>query len=337
MDPARAVLDQGSKPGEAAPGAGADAAAASARIVIDETSNKLLVYGTAEMFDRVKDVLRTIDVPQRQVLVEATFVEVDLTDTLQYGAQYFLEKMIHGTHLSAQMTNNTSGIPGVSGPGASLTVGMNAQAILSTLNQVTHVNVISSPNLLVTNNQPARLVVGDQVPVTTQSQNTLVNTGVTVTSVEYRDTGIIFDVTPHITASGSVALDILQEVSSVKDVTTASLTPTISQRRVTSSVVADNNETIVIGGLFSDQKNASVGGLPGLVNVPILGGLLGSTAKSDTKTELLVLISPKIINNRDEARNITREMSSRLSDLRLVERTSPPAHCKPGSCVSSRY
>ena len=353
VDPARAMLEQGLKRGDGTTAGGLQGgeAGSGARIVVDESSNKLLVYGTSEQFEKVKDAMRTIDVPQKQVLVEATFVEVQLNDSLRYGVQYYLNKVINGTSISAKLTPSEDGTVGPQSPGGSLKIGMNTQAIIDALSGVTKVNVISSPNLMVMNNQPARLVVGDQVPVSTQSRtDPLSNNNVTVSSIEFRDTGIIFDVTPHISASGAVTLDILQEVSSVKNTARANtLTPTISQRRVTSTVVASNNETVVIGGLFAADRQQSRSGLPILIKVPVLGGLLGQTENSDTRTELLVLISPKIVNDKNDARAVTRELSDRMTDLRLIDTRRiprlppsppPPAHptCKPGtSCVSAKY
>lgn len=349
LDPARAALDQAVKKSDAgAPTAGETAS--SARLVIDSVNNKLLLYGSQDQFEKLQSALRTIDRPQKQVLVEASFIEVELTNDLQYGVQYYLNKMAKGIAFQGQLTANASGQVAPISPGGSLTIGLNPQAIINTLSSLTTVNVISSPNLMVKNNQPARLVVGDQVPVSTQSTSNLLNTGgISVTAISMVDTGIIFDVTPHITASGAVTLDILQEVSSVKTANGASansLTPTISQRRVTSTVVAENNETVVIGGLFSRNRQRSRSGLPGLISMPVIGGIFGDTENTDDKTELIVLISPKIINDRGDARNVTRELSDRVTDLRLIDTRArrvlsapvPARSCDPATkCVSEKY
>ncbi len=341
LSPGRAMLDQGRREGAGDQGP-------VARIVADDSSNKLLVYASASQFERVKDVMRTIDIPQKQVLVEATIIEVTLNNDLRYGAQFYLDKVVNGTKITGSLTPGSTGGLGTQIPGGSLTIGMSNKAILDALSGVTRVNVISSPNIMVMNNQPARLVVGDQVPVTTQTRSDPLSTSnVQVSSVEYRDTGIIFDVTPRVNSSGTVTLDILQEVSNVKR-NSAQATiqnPTISQRRVTSTVVAGNNETIVIGGLFSSDRQGTRAGLPFLTSVPLLGGIFGTTTNSDVKTELLVLISPRIVNDKNDARRVTRELQDRVTDLRLIE-TSPrrpatrnpaPPPCKAPGCISAKY
>jgi general secretion pathway protein D len=337
LDPARALLEQARRGDASGTTAGAGEFGTTARIVADETSNKLLVYSTSDQFERIKDVMRTIDIPQKQVLVEATIIEVSLNDDLRYGVQYYLDKVVNGTKIKGSLTPGSGGTLGPQTPGGSITVGLNTQAIVDALSGVTKVNIISSPNLMVMNNQSARLVVGDQVPITTQTRSDpLVNTNVQVSSVEFRDTGIIFDVTPRINAAGTVTLDILQEVSAVKQNSSQTLTPTISQRRVTSTVVVTNNETIVIGGLFSSDVQRRRSGLPVLSSIPAVGGLFGTTMNGEVKTELLVLISPKIVNGASDARRLTGELKNRISELRLIETRQLPAAPAPTSARAPR-
>lgn len=330
VDPARALLQQGGAGLPAAGGGGENPA----RIVVDDVSNKLLVYATAAQFDKVKEFLRTLDIPEKQVLVEATIIEVALTDELRYGAQYYIDRVINGTTLKGNLIPGSGGTSGLQAAGASLAVGLSSQAIIDTLNQVTRVNVVSSPNLMVVNNQSARLIVGDQVPVTRQTRTDTGSLGnAIVNSIDFRDTGIIFDVTPRVSASGNIMLDIIQEVSSVKR-GGQTLTPTISQRRLNSVVTAANNETVVLGGLFSTDLQSTNGGLPFLADVPVLGGVFGTQSRANNKTELLVLISAQIVNDRTDARNVTRQMKDRIEKLRLVE-TVP---CKRNAnCVKAAY
>lgn len=324
VDPARALLGQSSR---GVPGQQGGAEASQPRVVVDETSNKLLFYSTGDQFNRAKEFLAALDIPEKQVLVEATVVEVTLTDSLRYGTQYFIDRVINGTKITGSLAPGSAGIIGPQTPGASLAVGLSTQGIIDTLNQVTRVNVISSPNLMVLNNQPARLIVGDQVPITRQtSSNPLGNSNNTiVNSIDFRDTGIIFDVTPHVNAAGSVTLDILQEVSSVKP-GGQTLTPTIAQRRLNSVVTAHNNETIVLGGLFSTDNQSAKAGLPFISQITGIGGAFGTQSNTTNKTELLVLLSVRIVKDREEARVVTRQMRDRLESLKLG---GPPACSGP--------
>jgi general secretion pathway protein D len=290
------------------------------RIVPNAQSNALLIYSTRQQFDKVRDVLRTIDVPQRQVLVEATIVEVTLNNDLKYGVQFFLDKLINGTKIVGGFSEGDSIKPIQSAPGFSLAVGLSSRAVIEALSGVTAINVISSPNVMVLNNETARLAVGDQVPIATQSrQDSLSRDPVVVNTIEFRDTGVIFDVTPRINSGGSVTLNIAQEVSSVQRQAQQTLTPTISQRKLRSSVTANNGETIILGGLFSNSTSRSQSGLPGMQRAGILGKLLGSTSNYSTKTELLVLISPRIISDKMEARAATNEMRARIKELQIDE------------------
>jgi general secretion pathway protein D len=297
------------------------------RIVPNAASNTLLIYATKQEYERVRDILRSIDVPQRQVLVEATIVEVTLNDELKYGVQYFLDKLINGTELTGALSNSDRIFPNPAAPGFSLAVGLTTRAVVDALSGVTSINVISSPNLMVLNNQTARLVVGDQVPIATQSrQNALNNDEVTVNTIEFRDTGVIFDVTPRINSAGSVTLNIVQEVSSVARQAQQTLTPTISQRKIESAVTAGDGETIILGGLFSNSSTKTRSGLPGTTRSSILSGLFGSTQTYKQKTELLILISPRIVSDRMDARAVTNELRSRIKELQVNEparRVSP--------------
>jgi general secretion pathway protein D len=294
------------------------------RIVPNVASNTLLIYATAQEFEQVRDILRSIDVPQRQVLVEATIIEVTLNDELKYGVQYFLDKLINGTEVVGALSNTENLVPNPSSPGFSLSLGLSTRAVVDALSGVTSINVVSSPNLMVLNNQTARLVVGDQVPIATQSrQNALEQDQVTVNTIEFRDTGVIFDVTPRINSAGSVTLNIVQEVSSVARQAQQTLTPTISQRKIESAVTAGHGETIILGGLFSNSNTRTRAGLPGATRSSILSGLFGSTQSFKQKTELLILISPKIVSDKMDARRVTNEIRSRIKELQVNDPGRP--------------
>ncbi len=284
------------------------------RIVASEATNTLLIHATPEEYQRVLGILHRLDVPQRQVLVEATIVEVSLNENLRYGVQYFLEEGGATLGLTSGESFNVS----PSAPGFALTLGGNpANAVIDALDTVTSVNVISSPNLMILNNESARLVVGDQVPtsVRTAQDASSSDDQVFVSTVEYRDTGVIFEVTPRINSSGSVLLNIGQEVSLVGETDPATGNPIISQRLINSSVAVDSGETIVLGGLFSDRRTRGNGGIPILKDLPVAGNLFGNSSRNRAQTELLVLITPRIVNNRMDARRVTAQLRDRVQSL----------------------
>ena len=287
------------------------------RLMVNEPTNTLLIYATDAEYRKVRNVLRTLDVPPRQVLVEATIVEVGLTNDLRHGVQYYLSSRIKGMPIDAVLTNGNFNQITPQQPGFGLTLNAPAKVVIDALSEVTRLNVISAPNVMVVNNQSARLVVGDQVPIATQSrQDPLQDNQVVVNTIELRDTGVIFEVTPRISSSGSVLLDIVQEVSSIKPQSDPTLTPTVSQRKLSSSVTVEHGETIVLGGLFSTQSGSGTTGLPFLSQVPILGNAFGRGTRETARTELIVLITPKIVNDRQGARQVTREIRDRLSELK---------------------
>jgi general secretion pathway protein D len=177
--------------------------------------------------------------------------------------------------------------------------------------------VISSPQLLVLDNQTARLQVGDQVPIATQSAVSVTDADApVVNSIEQRDTGVILSVTPRVNASGLVFMEIEEETSDVVPTTTSQIdSPTIRQRRVSSTVAVQSGETVVLGGLIQDGVEQRETGIPGLHRLPILGPLFGVTEDRDRRTELLVVITPRVIRNPDQARAVTEELRQRLRGL----------------------
>jgi general secretion pathway protein D len=180
--------------------------------------------------------------------------------------------------------------------------------------------VISSPQLLVLDNQTARLQVGDQVPITVQQATPItgdVNT--IVNSIELRDTGVILTVTPRVNAGGLVILEIQQEVSNVvraETVTQSELaTPTISQRLVSSTVAVQSGQTIALGGLITDNRNRSRSGVPILSSIPVIGVLFSTRNNTNDRTELLVLLTPRVIDSAERAQAVTDELRRRLTGI----------------------
>jgi general secretion pathway protein D len=306
---------QGPLPGQPAEAAGA---ASQTRITADETNNALLVLASPAEWATIEAALSQLDIAPLQVLIEASIAEVTLTRDLQYGLQYFFKSGRFGLN----QIENAGGNLSSTFPGLNLLFagGSGANAILDLLDQLTTVKVLSSPNLLVLNNQKARLQVGDQVPVATQSAvGVLTGTSPIVNSIEYRDTGVILQITPRVNASGLVLLDISQEVSAVAQTTSSSLdSPTIQQRRVTSSVAIQDGQTVALGGLISDNHNDQHVGIPVLKDLPYLGVLFGTHDISTTRTEIMILITPHVVRDRASASAVTEELRRSLPLLHAV-------------------
>jgi general secretion pathway protein D len=296
------------------------------RVVADEKNNAVVTYARPRDYRMIEDVIRRLDIVPLQVLIEATVAEVTLNDELSYGLQFFLKRGANIAGLTAPTirtapTNGTGSIADITSvfPGFNYVLSTgSARAILNLLSSVSHVDVVSSPQLLVLDHQTAALQVGDQVPIITQSAISVVTTGApVVNSVDYRNTGVLLQITPRVNASGLITLDIDQEVSDVKATTTSTIdSPTITERRIVSSVVTQDGETIALGGLILDKQDNERSGIPLLSDIPVLGPLFRSTTKSRGRTELLVLLSPKIIRDAREARGMTEELRNRMTAVK---------------------
>jgi len=285
------------------------------RIVADARNNALVVYATASEYEAIESALQKLDIVPLQVMIEATIAEVTLNDTLRYGVEWFF----NSGNNSISFSSLESGAIASLFPGFSYLFASNdVKVVLNALTQVSDVKVISSPQLMVLDNEAARLQVGDQVPIITRTAVSVDNPDAPIANeVEYRDTGVILDIIPHVNASGLVVLDIVQEVS---DVATppggaTTITPTIQQRRIASTVAVNGGETIALGGLIRDSTDNGVTGVPLLSDIPILGNLFKTTSDVVKRTELLVLLTPHVIRNREDARTVTEELRQRLHAL----------------------
>jgi general secretion pathway protein D len=287
-----------------------------AKITSDETNNALLVFGTPREYALIEEALRKLDVLPYQVLIEAAITEVSLNDDMRYGVQWNFQ----AGDTNFALTDGTGPNPTRVFPGFSFFYS-NASDISATLNALeerTNIKVISAPKLLVLNNQTAALQVGDQVPVSTQSAVGVQNPdSPIVNTIEYRDTGVILKVTPRVNAGGLVLLDVAQEVSDVSATKTSDInSPTISTRRISTSIAVQDGQVIALGGLIRDSKSFGKTGLPLLSRLPLLGGLLfGRTNDTQRRTELIVLLKPRVIRTVEDGRAITEELRAKIRTL----------------------
>lgn len=289
------------------------------RIVADESNNAILVMASAQDFQVIESALKRLDVLESQVLIEASILEVSLTDELSYGLEWYIKRTNQfGNNSTTEALldlNSTSGIGPVI-PGFSYTItGTNVSAVLNALASDSKLNVISSPSLMVLDNRTARITVGDQVPVKTETAVT--EGGVTIESIQFKDTGVQLEVKPRINVGGLITLDIRQDVTDVGDPEVATGQRSFRQRNIESTIAIQSGDTIMLGGLITENKTNADSGVPFLSKLPLIGGLFGKTSESNRRTELVVLITPRVVRSADDARLLTDEYRMRMSSLRL--------------------
>jgi len=291
---------------------------ANVRITPDAVNNALLIYASPEHYRIIERTVQQLDQPQLQVAIDATIAEITLNDDLRYGVQFFLKGKDVGLPSDAGSILNTAKDVVLSRvlPGFNFLVGTEAQprVILDALHAVTDVKILSTPSVVVVDNQFASLQVGDQIPITTRTaQSVDVPTAPVVNNIDYRNTGVILKVAPRINANGNVLLDVEQEISAVANTTTAdTLTPTISQRKVRSSIAVASGQTVLLGGLISERQDRGRKGIPGLDQIPGVGDLLSRSSGTMARTELIIFIRPQIIRNGIDANRVARELRGKM-------------------------
>jgi general secretion pathway protein D len=293
------------------------------RIVANNDSNSLLVLATPAEFSVIEAALTRLDAPSRQVLIEASLAEVTLNDQLRYGIQW----NYNGKKGPITLSDAANGAVSQSFPGLSylFTGSTNIRAVLNALETVTTVRVISSPKLVTLNNHEAQLQVGDEVPIATQSAVSVTNADAPiVNSVQMQDTGVILSVTPRVNKNGLVEMDITQEVSNSVPTTTSGIdSPTIQQRKLSTTVVVKNGDTIALGGLITESKTKSKSGVPYLQKIPILGALFRDTDNQTIRTELILLITPRVMRDDNEFQNVMDDLRNEFKTLKDVFKEPP--------------
>lgn len=311
------------------------------RITADVTNNAVLVYANQESQRIVEQTIRQIDRPQRQIAIEATIAEVTLNDQLNYGVQFFLASKkgsisnviatgANTGNLASSVEPPSNAVNAAAGalmnrvlPGFNFLIGAenSPRVILDALHNVTNVKVLSNPSLVVLDNQAATLQVGDQVPFSTGTATVLTANNTVVNTIDYKNTGIILRVLPRANATGNIVLDIEQEISNVAAggaaAGTPNLTPTISQRRVKSSISVNSGQTVLLAGLINETESTQRQGIPILDSIPGVGDAFSHQNKSRARTELILFIRPTVIKDALDAHVIAEEMRSKMNG-RLV-------------------
>ena len=296
------------------------------KIVADPSNNSLLIYANAENQRIIEQTIKQLDRTQLQVAIEATIAEITLNDNLNYGVQFYLNSRDLNLKPDKGSVINTIGsfpiaqqMPGFNfllGPAAS------PRVVLDALHNVTNVKVLSNPSLVVLDNQPAMLQVGDQVPVSTGSATVLTANNTVVNTIDYKNTGIILRVQPRISDNGNVILDVDQEISNVS-AAGDTLTPTVSQRKVKSAIAVADGQTVLLAGLISDTTNNGGKGIPGLDSIPLLGKAFSHTGNTKARTELIIFIKPKIIRDGVDAFAVAEDLRSKMTNGSFAPRQQP--------------
>lgn len=313
---------------------------ATLKIVPNADNNSLLIFATPSEYAVIEAALKRLDVLPIQVLIEASIAEVTLTDQLQYGLQWSYQS----NHGPLVFSEASTGAVSQSFPGLSYLYSGAAgiQAVLNAIQTLTDVRVISAPKLVVLNNHDAELSVGDQVPITVQSSvSTNDSNAPIVNSIQMQDTGVILHVTPRANKSGQIILDVDQEVSNVVPTTTSNInSPTIQERKISTTVAIHDGETVALGGLISDSRSKTRDGIPFLRQLPLIGDLFGSTNKQGTRTELIVLLTPRVIRSPIESAEVMNDLESEFrglkKDMPALIRNPPAAAEQAGLAPTSQ-
>ncbi|MGD0280867.1 MAG: secretin N-terminal domain-containing protein [Dissulfurispiraceae bacterium] len=311
------------------------------KVTADEITNSLVILASPADYKFIEATIKKLDTPPRQVMIEVLIAEVTLTKDLQFGLEWVLS---NSTQLKTKPFSNpidlngrigqnsnllnatslSAGYPGFSY--AATDIAGNVKALLNTLASNDLVTVLASPHIIAADNLEAKIDIGSQVPIATSQMSSVAagTSGNIISTIQYQDVGTILKVKPQINESGVVALEVSQEVS---DYATQNVLGTeqfvFTKRTAETNVVANDGQTIVIGGLIQENRQRNATGIPFLMDIPILGNLFGKKDNTSIKTEIIVLLTPHVIRNQQEAGKVTADYLKRLKgdtkDMKIDE------------------
>ncbi|MDR4508808.1 MAG: hypothetical protein MRJ65_11335 [Candidatus Brocadiaceae bacterium] len=280
----------------------------SMKIVTDPETNSIVVKSLPSQYKGLKAIIEALDATPQQVFIEVLIIEVDLNDTLQYNSSWSWDMGSLKLKGLGEL-QQTSGVPSLSFSKS------NYEILLDIVATNSNTRILSAPHILVRDEQPASIQVGNEVPILSSSGQ---QSGTTVTfeQVQYRDTGIILTVTPHIAENGFITLDVNQEVSNAETTTTGVAdSPTFTTRQAETSLVIKSGHTISLGGIIEQKTEKSISKIPVLGDIPLLGYLFKSIGTSQRRTELIMLITPYIANTAEEADSLTSAFQKKLRQI----------------------
>ncbi len=298
-------------------------------IVADPTTNTVIIRATPRDYEEIRGVMRQLDIVPRQVLISVIIAEISLSGSLEYGIEWLLQghwdKYTGQAVLDGARARKPTTALG-SGAGFAAAVFDSSdflRGLIYALGKDSQVNILSSPNIMASDHKEAYIEVAEEIPLVT-GEVTSQETTATTRTIQYRKTGIILKVTPHINSRGLVKLDISQEVSERGERDEQLKTTSIISRRAETSLVVEDGQMIVIGGLMRNRDAVGDYGIPGLRTMPVLKYLFGGKSKENAKSELVILITPKVVRSKAEADTVTEDFYDKVKKLReLVEETHP--------------
>ncbi|GAB6140499.1 hypothetical protein JCM14076_12280 [Methylosoma difficile] len=297
------------------------------RIISDKANNSIIVVATPREYEVILPIIKQLDILPLQVLIDATIVSVKLKDDLQYGISWYLSN--RNSSIGSNKADST-GLTSVAAAAAAASTGGlstvyssgTVKALLNAQSDLNNVKVISSPSLMVLNNQEAKINVGDQVPIQTSTTSVPISSSTDgaslaqTASIQYKDTGVTLEVTPRVNANGMVIMEITQIVSNVVEQSQGvTSTATINKKEIESSVAVQDGETIVLGGLIDNSDTDTKNGIPFLQELPWVGSLFGSTTRKNDRNELVVLITPRVVKSKQDSRLISDEFKRKLTGI----------------------
>jgi general secretion pathway protein D len=314
------------------------------RIVADPGTNSLIIYGTAQEFQNIKNILKELDAIPRQVLLDVLIAEIQLNNDENFGIDYqilqgnasflgqtFVSRGAVLTGILSRLGQPVNGLTPFPGGVTGIVGDSTVKALINALQSDSRFKVLSSPTVLATDNRPARIQVGSEEPVPTGSVSTPITTGTggvvssttsafaTSTTVQYRNTGRIVTIIPQVNSQGLVNLQILAEVSQrgANVLVGSESFPAFDIRQAETTAVVQNGDTLVIGGIIADNRTRERSGIPYLMDVPVFGRFFGSTSDTIRRTELIMLITPHVIRNREESQAVTDDFKNKVLNLRI--------------------
>jgi len=295
-----------------------------------EETNSILVRSTPSAWKSIRDVIERLDVMPMQVHIEAQVAQVQLSGDLRYGVNWYFERAVTDAGLPSAVGRDTWSTlagsviagDGTGNGGLSWTfLGRNAAAVISALDEVTDVQLLQTPSVLVRNNVEATFNVGSRIPVASVTVNPGVDNSNTYSQVQYLDTGTILKVRPRVTRDGMVFLEIVQEVSQPTGQPDRNGNVRIDTRKLKTEAVLASGQTVLLAGLISDGVTRGSSGFPGLSRIPVIGGLFGQQRSGTSRTETIILLTPRIVHNAQEASDLTEEYGRRFRALEPINRT----------------
>ncbi|MBV6518021.1 MAG: type II secretion system secretin GspD [Candidatus Brocadia sp.] len=282
------------------------------KIVADPKTNTIVVKALPTDYRAIKMIIEAVDATPQQVFLQALILEIDLDDSLEYKSEWVLDA---GSLKLFQLFESENEVTREAGKPTLLFQKGNFALLMDILAKNSNVKILSAPHILVRDEQPAHIQVGEEVPIKT-SAGQQQGTTVTFEQIQYRDTGIILTVTPHIAENDYITMDIKQEVSNASETETGvNDSPTFTTRQAETSLVVKSGHTISLGGIIQQRDEKSISKVPLLGDIPYVGNLFKSTSISNVRRELLMLITPYIANDAEEADVLTNAFQQKLKEI----------------------